>query len=98
MKTREVKVGNIGIGKDNPIRIQSMTNTKTLDVEASVKQCIQLAEAGCDIIRLTAQNVEAARALKDINKKFKASRKGRFFYAKMHSIKCIRVVQTAKDR
>lgn len=73
MKTREVKVGNIGIGKDNPLRIQSMTNTKTLDVDASVKQCIQLAETGCDIIRLTAQNVEAARALKDINKKFKAA-------------------------
>lgn len=73
MNTHEVKVGNIGIGGNNPIRIQSMTNTKTLDVEGSVKQCIQLAEAGCEIIRLTAQNVEAAKALKDISKKFKAA-------------------------
>jgi len=72
-KTREVKVGNVGIGANNPIRIQSMTNTKTLDVNASVNQCIQLAEKGCEIIRLTAQNLDAARALKDISKNFRAA-------------------------
>ena len=69
-KTREVNVGGVLMGGDNPIRIQSMTNTKTQDVEASVKQCIELAEAGCEIIRLTAQNLDAAKALKDISKKF----------------------------
>ncbi|MFR6033812.1 MAG: flavodoxin-dependent (E)-4-hydroxy-3-methylbut-2-enyl-diphosphate synthase [Bacilli bacterium] len=46
-------------GGDAHIVVQSMTNTKTQDVEASVKQCIQLAEAGCEIIRLTAQNLDA---------------------------------------
>ena len=72
-KTSEVMVGNVGIGGNNPIRIQSMTNTKTCDVAASVAQCIQLAEAGCEIIRLTAQNLDAARALKDISKQFRAA-------------------------
>lgn len=72
-KTREVNVGGVLMGGDNPIRIQSMTNTKTQDVEASVKQCVKLAEAGCEIIRLTAQNLDAAKALKDISKKFRAA-------------------------
>ena len=71
--TDVVNVGNVKIGGGNPIVIQSMTNTKTQDVEASVKQCIQLAEAGCQIVRLTAQNLEAARALGDISKKFRAA-------------------------
>ena len=56
--TREVSVGNVKIGGNNHIVVQSMTNTKTCDVEASVKQCIQLAEAGCEIVRLTAQNLD----------------------------------------
>ncbi|MBO6102726.1 MAG: (E)-4-hydroxy-3-methylbut-2-enyl-diphosphate synthase [Opitutales bacterium] len=73
LKTREVLAGGLGIGGDNPIRIQSMTNTKTMDVKASVAQCIQLAEAGCEIIRLTAQNLDAAKALKDISKGFRAA-------------------------
>ena len=71
--TREVMVGGVGVGGGNPIRIQSMTNTKTADVASSVKQCIQLAEAGCEIIRLTAQNLEAAKALKSISKEFRAA-------------------------
>lgn len=64
---RTVKVGDVEIG-GGEIVVQSMTNTKTCDVEASVRQCIQLAEAGCRIVRLTAQNLEAARALGDISK------------------------------
>ncbi len=72
-KTRQVDVGGVKIGGDAPIVVQSMTNTKTCDVAASVKQCIELAEAGCEIIRLTAQNLDAARALKDISKQFKAA-------------------------
>jgi len=70
---REVDIGGVKIGGANRIAVQSMTNTKTQDVDASVRQCIQLAEAGCEIIRLTAQNLEAARALKDISKKFRAA-------------------------
>jgi (E)-4-hydroxy-3-methylbut-2-enyl-diphosphate synthase len=67
----EVMVGNIGVGGSNPIRIQSMTTTATQDVAATVKQCIVLAEAGCEIIRITAQNIKAAMALKEIQKAFR---------------------------
>ncbi len=67
--TREVKVGSIGVGGDNPIRVQSMTTTETLDVEATSRQTIELAEAGCEIVRITAQNVRAAEALAAIAKK-----------------------------
>jgi len=66
--TREVKVGSIGVGGDNPIRVQSMTTTETLDVEATSRQTIELAEAGCEIVRVTAQNVRAAEALATIAK------------------------------
>lgn len=69
---RKVNVGGVVIGDGN-IVVQSMTNTKTCDVEASVKQCIQLAEAGCQIVRLTAQSLDAAKALGDISRKFRAA-------------------------
>ncbi len=73
-KTREVLVGgNVGIGGNNPIRIQSMTTSNTLDVDATVAQCIRLAEAGSELIRVTAPSVPAARALKDIHAKFRAA-------------------------
>lgn len=68
----KVNVGGVVIGDGN-IVVQSMTNTKTCDVEASVKQCIQLAEAGCQIVRLTAQSLDAAKALGDISEKFRAA-------------------------
>jgi len=71
-RTREVKVGPVGIGGDNPIRVQSMTTTPTQDVEATVRQSIALAEAGCEIVRITAQNLKAAQALGDIRKRLNA--------------------------
>ncbi len=71
--SREVFVGGIAVGGDNPIRIQSMTTTNTQDVEATVKQSIALAEAGCEIIRVTAPNKKAAQALKDIRSQFRAA-------------------------
>lgn len=64
--TREVKVGNVGIGGSNPIRVQSMTTTNTEDVAATVKQTLALAEAGCEIVRITAPSKRAARALQAI--------------------------------
>jgi (E)-4-hydroxy-3-methylbut-2-enyl-diphosphate synthase len=67
-KTREITVGDVNIGADNPIRLQSMTTTDTQDVAATVKQTIQLAEAGCEIVRITAPNVRAAKALGAIRK------------------------------
>jgi len=71
--TREVKVGPVGVGGDNPIRVQSMTTSLTPDVEATVKQCIRLAEAGCEIVRVTAPNKAAAQALEPIRKQFSAA-------------------------
>lgn len=56
MKTIEVKIGNLGLGAHHPVRIQSMTNTDTADVRATVDQCKALAEAGCEMIRITAKN------------------------------------------
>ena len=53
--TREVMVGNVGVGGSNPIRIQSMLTSDTRDTDACVKEALELAEAGCEIIRLTAQ-------------------------------------------
>ena len=71
--SREVKVGGVGVGGKNPVRVQSMTTTDTCDVEATVKQAIALAEAGCEIIRITAPNKRAARALKQIREKLSKS-------------------------
>lgn len=62
-KTRVIRLGDILIGGDNPIRVQSMTNTDTRDVAASTAQVLALAEAGCEVIRLAVPDEEAARAL-----------------------------------
>lgn len=64
--TREIHIGNKTIGGGNPIAIQSMTNTRTEDVEATVVQIKRLEEAGCDIVRCTVPNMEAAKALGEI--------------------------------
>jgi len=74
--TREVRVGAVGVGAKNPIRIQSMTTSDTLDVAATVRQCVALAEVGCEIIRITAPNPAAARALKEIRAGFSAAGAG----------------------
>lgn len=65
-QTRKIKVGNIYIGGDAPISIQSMTNTKTSDVEATVNQILALEEAGCEIVRVTVNNMAAADAIQAI--------------------------------
>lgn len=67
-KTREVKVGNRIIGGNHPIAIQSMTNTKTEDVAATVAQIQQLTKAGCEIIRCAVPTMEAAKSLGEIKK------------------------------
>jgi (E)-4-hydroxy-3-methylbut-2-enyl-diphosphate synthase len=71
--TRVVNVGGVGVGGTNPIRVQSMTTSDTEDVAATVAQAIRLAEAGCEIIRITAPNKAAAAALKDIRARFRAA-------------------------
>jgi len=65
-KTTEVKVGNIGIGGTNPIRIQSMTNTDTMNTKETVLQVIRMIEAGCELIRITAPTVADAENLLNI--------------------------------
>ena len=70
-KTRTVRIGDVAIGGDNPIRIQSMCNTKTENVAATVAQIRALAAAGCEIIRVAVPNEAAASALKDIRRQIK---------------------------
>lgn len=67
-RTKEVRIGDVVIGGKHPIAIQSMTNTKTQDVEATVAQILQLERAGCQIIRSTVPDMEAAKALAEIKK------------------------------
>lgn len=67
-QTREVKIGQLKIGGGNPVRVQSMTQTKTHEVVATVKQILELEKAGCEIIRVTAPDMESAKALGEIKK------------------------------
>ena len=71
--TRVVQVGSVAVGGTNPLRLQSMTTSDTEDVAATVAQAIRLAEAGCEIIRITAPNKAAASALKEIHGRFRAA-------------------------
>ncbi len=71
--TREVLVGGLGIGGENPIRIQSMLTSDTLDTASCVKEALALAEAGCEIIRLTAQTKVYAANLENIARELRAA-------------------------
>lgn len=70
-KTRPVKIGNLTIGNGNLVRVQSMTQTLTSDVDATVAQIHELEEAGCEIIRVTVPDMESAKAIKSIKKQIK---------------------------
>jgi (E)-4-hydroxy-3-methylbut-2-enyl-diphosphate synthase len=67
-KTREVKVGSVGVGGDNPIRVQSMITCNTMDTDASIQQTIELANVGCEIVRITAPTAKDARNLEHVVK------------------------------
>ena len=67
--TKVIKIGNKVIGGGNPIMIQSMTNTRTEDVDGTVAQILKLEEAGCDIVRSTCPTLEAAKAIGEIKKR-----------------------------
>ena len=67
-QTKVIQIGNCPIGGGSPVAIQSMTNTKTEDVQATVSQILELEEAGCDIIRCAVPTMEAAGALAEIKK------------------------------
>src|SRR5213594_771658 len=66
--SREVRVGNVGIGGNNPIRVQSMITCDTMDTEMSIQQTIELANIGCEIVRITAPTVKDSRNLENIAK------------------------------
>src|SRR5690554_6238270 len=67
-KTIEVKVGDIIIGGNNPIVVQSMTTVDTMDTEGSIAQCIRMIESGCQLIRITAPSIKEAQNVKNIKK------------------------------
>jgi (E)-4-hydroxy-3-methylbut-2-enyl-diphosphate synthase len=70
-KTREVKIGDIPLGGNNPIRIQSMTTTDTMNTIATVEQTIRMVEAGCEYVRITAPSINEAKNLEAIKKELK---------------------------
>ena len=70
-KTREVKIGDVPLGGNNPIRIQSMTITDTMNTIATVEQTIRMVEAGCEYVRITAPSINEARNLENIKKELR---------------------------
>ncbi len=70
-KTREVFIGDVPLGGDNPIRIQSMTTTDTMDTQGTVEQSIRMIEAGCEYVRITAPSINEAENLKNIKVELK---------------------------
>ena len=70
-KSRIINVGSLSIGGDLPVRVQSMTNTDTLDTAASLRQCIRIIEAGGELVRLTAQGVREAENLANVKKELR---------------------------
>ncbi len=71
-KTREVFIGDIPLGGNNPIRIQSMTTTDTMNTIATVEQTIRMVDAGCEYVRITAPSINEAKNLEVIKKELKA--------------------------
>ena len=72
-KTHEVRVGNIGIGGSNPVRVQSMCTTSTMDTDACVRQILAIAKAGGELVRLTTQGVREAENMRVIRERVRAA-------------------------
>jgi (E)-4-hydroxy-3-methylbut-2-enyl-diphosphate synthase len=70
-KTRVVNIGDIPLGGDHPIRVQSMTTTDTMNTIATVEQCVRMIEAGCEYVRITAPSINEAKNLENIKKELK---------------------------
>ena len=68
-ETKVIHVGGVAVGGENPVTVQSMCNTKTWDVDGTIRQISAMAAAGCDIVRLAVPNMDAARALSDIKER-----------------------------
>src|SRR4051812_32204502 len=71
-RTHAVMVGDVGVGGDNPIRVQSMTTTRTQDIESTTAQAERLVRAGCEIVRITAPTVQDAKAIGEIRKQLRS--------------------------
>ncbi len=69
--TREVNIGDVPLGGSNPIRIQSMTTTESMDTDATVEQCIRMIKAGCEYVRITAPSLNEAKNLQNIKSELK---------------------------
>jgi (E)-4-hydroxy-3-methylbut-2-enyl-diphosphate synthase len=82
--TREVMIGNVGVGGANPIRVQSMITCDTMDTEMSIQQTMELAAVGCEIVRITAPTVKDARNLEHIVKGLRERRCGAPIVADIH--------------
>ncbi len=67
-KTKVINVGHVKVGGDNPISVQSMTNTLTTDVSATIKQIQEIHEEGADIVRVSCPDEDSSKALKEITK------------------------------
>ena len=66
--TKAINVGNVKVGGDNPISVQSMTNTLTSDAYSTIKQILEIQEAGADIVRVSCPDEESTKALREIKK------------------------------
>jgi (E)-4-hydroxy-3-methylbut-2-enyl-diphosphate synthase len=71
-RTREVQIGNVAVGGDQPIVVQSMTTTRTQEIEATLAQTIRLVEAGCEIVRITAPTANDAKAIGEVKRRLRA--------------------------
>src|SRR5947207_12754154 len=71
-RTREVQIGTVAVGGTNPIRVQSMTTTRTQDIEGTLAQAIRLVDVGCEIVRITAPTAADARAIGEIKRRLRA--------------------------
>src|SRR6266849_7508997 len=71
-RTREVQIGTVAVGGTQPIRVQSMTTTRTQDIEATLAQTIRLIESGCEIVRITAPTVIDSQAIGEIRRRLVA--------------------------
>ena len=71
-KSREVQIGTVAVGGNQPIRVQSMTTTRTQDVEGTLAQSIRLVEAGCEIVRITAPTTADAKAIGEVKRRLRA--------------------------
>lgn len=88
-KSKVIEIGNVKIGGDNPISVQSMCNTDTRDVSSTVRQIEELQDCGCEIIRLAVLNKDAADAVKDIVKKVKIPVVADIHFDYRLALKCI---------